>query len=130
MMIVKDPLYRQASRDELKGDKAKAERYAEAGRTVNELLWTDPSSSKSDSRKKLLMALGTIVTFKGYKITSERVEGDKAYITVILEKTSLLGKDMGEASQQESKPITYELVKTRQGWRIKDVDGILTRAGM
>lgn len=129
MMIFKDPLYKRAALDELKGDSEKAKRYAKAGQTLKELLWTDPSSFRPERRKKLLITLGTIVTFKGYRILSDRVEGDKAYVTVALEETSLFNIDLGAASEKDSKPIPYELIKTRQGWRIRDINGILAKRG-
>jgi len=130
MMIIKDSLYKEAARDQLKGDPEKAKRYTEAGQTVKELMWTDLSSLKPDRRKKLLMTLGTIVTFKSYNVLSERIEGDKAYVEVVFGETSIFEKDLGEASRRDSKPTTYELIKTREGWRLKDVNGLLARAGM
>ncbi len=130
MMIVKDPLYRGAARDELKGDPQKSKMFAEAGKTVEELMWADPSASNPERRKKLLMTLGTIVRYKSYEITGERVEGDKAYVDVVFKETAVLDKDLGNASRPESKPTTYELIKTAKGWLIKDVNGLLARAGM
>lgn len=130
MMILKDPLYKGVALDELKGDPEKAKRYAKAGETIKELLWTDSSSLRPDRRKALLMSLGTIVTFKDYRIISERVEGSKAYVTVVLEETTLFGKDLGIAGQQDSKPVPYELIKTPHGWRIKDINGIMAERGL
>lgn len=130
MLIIKDPLYKEAARDGVKGDAEKAKRYTEAGETVKTLMWADTSSPNPERRKQLLMTLGTIVTFKSYNILSERIEGDKAYVEVVFKETSILEKDLGSASQQDSRPTTYELLKTPEGWRLKDVNGLLGRAGM
>ena len=130
LSVLKDPLYKKLSLDELGGDTEKTKRYKEATKTVKGLLWHDSSSLKPERRKKLLLAAGTIITYKGYKITEERIKEDKAFVTVIFEKTSLFNKDLGKASQEDSKPFTYELIKTSRGWRIKDINGILAKRGL
>ena len=130
LAIFKDPIYRKASFDELERDPEKIKRYKKAVQTIKELLWTDSSSLWPERRKKLLLATGAMITYKGYRITSERIEDNKAFVTVILERTSLFNKDLGKASKQDSKPITYELRKTSKGWQIKDIGGILAKSGL
>ncbi len=124
LAIFKDAVYRKAALDELKKDPEKAKKYIEAGRTINNLLWTDDSSNP-DRRKKLLLSAGTIVTYKGYEIMSERIEGNSAFVEVVFKKAAVFDRNMGAASAQDSKPVTYGLIKTQKGWKIKDINGIL-----
>jgi len=128
--VFKDPIYKKAASDELKQDPEKAERFKKAGETVKELLWTDSSSMWPEKRKQLLIGIGSIVTHKDYEITNEHFEDNKAFVTVIFGKVMLFGKDLGRLGDRQSKPVTYELIKTRQGWRIKDINSMLARRGM
>jgi len=106
LVIFKDPIYRKASLDELEGDPEKVKRYKKAAQTIKELLWTDSSSLRPERRKKLILTVGTMITCKGYTITSERIENNKAFVTAIFEKTSLFNKDLGIASNQDSETTT------------------------
>ena len=128
--IFKDPIYKKAALDEMQEDPEKAERYKKAGETIKELLWTDKSAMWPEKRKEILIGAGAIVTHKDYKIISDRIEGNKAFVTVIFERVTLFGKDLGKLSDHRSRPVTYELIKTRQGWQIKDMDSLLTQRGM
>lgn len=129
LAIFKDPIYRKTARDKLKEGSEEFKRYTKAVQTINGLIWVDKSSLLPDRRKSLIVTAGTIITYKDYNIIDERIENNKAFVTVVFEKTSLFGKDLGKASQQDSKPIEYELIKTRKGWQIKDIDGILAKRG-
>ena len=129
LAIFKDPLYKEAARKELRGDPEKVRRYAKAGEVIERLLWTD-ASSNPERRKKLLLGVATIITYKGYRIASEQIKGNKAFVGVVFEETGLFGKDLGAAARRESRTVTYELLKTRKGWRIKDIDGILAKRGL
>jgi len=127
MMIIKDPMYKKAARDDAAGDPKKAKRYEEANRKVEDLMWTDPASIRPERRKKLLMTLGAIVTYKSYRITSQKIESDKALVTVEFQPPVKTAKDKGKSW---SGPTTYELAKTKEGWLLKDVNGLLSKAGM
>ena len=129
LAIFKDPIYRKASLDELERDPEKAKRYVKAVENIKKLVWTDRSSLWPERRRNLVIMVGTVVTYKDYRIISERIKDNKAFVTVIFGKTSIFNKDLGKASQQDSKPTTYELIKTNKGWQIKDIDGILAKRG-
>jgi hypothetical protein len=129
LAIFKDPIYKKAALDKLE-ESEELERYKEAVQTIKRLIWTDKSSLQPEKRKSLLVAAGAMFTYKDYILIDEKIYDNKAFVTVVFQKMRLFGADLGKAGQQQgNKPVNYELIKTREGWKIKDIDRILAKRG-
>ena len=130
LSIFKDPIYKKAALEKLEEESEELKRYQKAVQIINRLVWTDKSSLWPEKRKSLLVAAGAMFTYKSYTIIDEKIYDNKAVVSVAFERMKLFDVDLGEAAQQQgNKPINYELIKTREGWKVKDIDGILAKRG-
>jgi hypothetical protein len=135
LAIIKSPdYYREFKKEDTNKDEEKIRRYTEAVRVTEELVWTDPNAKNAKRRKTLMLAPLMVLRYRSYKILEVQEEKDAAFVTVILRNLGLPGKspeDLFElASGEDSSPVTFELIKTNVGWRIKDIEGIFNRHGL
>lgn len=125
LSILKDPIYKK----KFVKNSGQAKRYVQAKENVENLIWISGSSRSDKFRKNMFTSAGLLFTSSSFEIKDERIEGEKAFVTVVFEKVGLMGRDLGKASEGSSNPILYELIKTNDGWKLKDIGGILAKRG-
>ncbi|MBN1871343.1 MAG: hypothetical protein JW800_02105 [Candidatus Omnitrophica bacterium] len=133
--IIKDPnYYKEFKKDAPERDSTKIDRYTMAVKATEDLVWTEPGRINATRKKTLMLAPLMVLKYKGFDITDVKEEKDVAFVTAVLNKLGVAGKNPDEflpfVQGEDYMPVTFELIKTNEGWKIKNIEGVFNKQGL